>query len=503
MKARTLGGWLVVVGLMVTGGPVVGGGGGTYYVATDGDDDTGDGSVGNPWATITGALDAVPDDSLVLVEPGLYFGRVRIRGTFPIGVTVRSAVPYGAQLRNDDRVITAYQDGAGCEGITLEGFDVAHDGPGASPLVVHIDGGGNGSVHHITLRDNVLHDSYDNDILKINNSTHDILVEGNLFYNQTGSDEHIDLNSVEDVVVQDNVFFNDFEGSGRVNDNSTSSFIVIKDSNQGSDLYLGSRNVTVRRNVFLNWQGNSGSNFLLLGEDGHPIYEAREILVENNLMLGNSVHVMRSAFGVKGGRDITFRNNTVVGDLPALAFAMRLVREGSNPINDEIAFYNNIWSDPTGSMGANGGGSNDFSDTSPGDTADWDLDHNLYWNGGTAIPDDAGELINYTDDVNRVVGNPELALLQGIVLPRWVPQPAPGQFADGSDTIRQVFLRLVGDFGRLGPGSLALDAGDVATSATEDILGAVRIGTPDLGAWEAGVLFVDGFESGDTTAWTP
>ena len=189
--------------------------GGTFYVATDGSDDTGDGSSGNPWETITFALDSVPDGSLILVKPGEYNGRVRIRGTFPSGVTVRSEIPYQAVLQNNDRVITAYEHPNGVEGITIESFEIRHDGPGAAPLVIHIDGAGDGKVSNITIRNNIIHDSYDNDLLKINNATHDILVEGNIFYNQTGSDEHIDVNSVEDVIIQDNVFFNDFEGSGR------------------------------------------------------------------------------------------------------------------------------------------------------------------------------------------------------------------------------------------------------------------------------------------------
>jgi hypothetical protein len=454
------------------------------YVATDGADDPArDGSIGAPYATITYALDRAQDGTVILVRPGDYHGRIRIRGTFATGVTVRSEIPYRARLRNDDRVITAYADGTrGCQGITIEGFDIAHDGPGAGALVVHLDAGGDGSVSDITLRNNILHDSYNNDILKINNGISDVVVERNIFYNQTGSDEHIDINSARNIVVQDNIFMNDFAGSGRTNANDTSSYIVVKDSNGDTDRFTGSRNILIRRNVFLNWEGSSGSNFVLLGEDGQDFYEAEYVTIENNLMLGNSANVMRAPFGIKGGRYVVFNNNTISGDLPALAFAMRFNREGANPINEQIEMYNNIWSDPTGTMGATGaGGADDFSDTPAGEVQAFTLNNNLYWNGGAPLPQDANETINISDDADAITADPGLGDLSGLVLPRWAS--GNGRFADGSATICQAFDALVQDYGT--PSALQIiDQAKAGPAPDGDILGNTRGANPDIGAVE-------------------
>jgi hypothetical protein len=451
-----------------------------YWVAPPpAGDDANPGTFASPWATLEHASAGVPDDACtVSFKDGVYIGTHSLYERFATPTTFKAQNRYRAVLEYAGTVVKLF----GPKNVTIEGFEIRHTGPGAGALVMQVQqASADAWAENVTIRDNVFHDSYNNDLLKINNGARFVTVEDNVFYNQAGSDEHIDINSVTDVLVQDNVFFNDFEGSGRANGNDTSSFIVMKDSNADDDGQIGDERITVRRNVFLNWEGSSGSNFALVGEDGMPYFEGRSILVENNLMIGNANNDMRAAFGVKGGKDITFRANTVVGDLPSLAFACRVNREGSNPVNENVAFRGNIWSDPTGTMGAEAaGGTNEFSDGTPAEVTGLVLDRNLYWNGGAAIP--PGDLVSpLVDDPDRVVADPQLPAQGAVVLPRWNGTA----FVSGSATIRQEFERLVGLYGAISAASPAADASDLASSPTDDILGRPRGSSPDLGAYEA------------------
>lgn len=459
-----------------------------HFVAVNGSDETGDGSKAKPWKTISHALDKVPDGTTILVKPGTYFGQVDLRGTFPMGVIVRSAVPYQARLRHDHIVVTCFYG----QGITLEGFDIAHSGPGAAPYVVQIqdlrsdDSDGKDAVSRIVFRNNILHDSYNDDIVKLNNGARQVTFTGNIFYNQGGPslDSHIDINSVTDVIIQDNIFFNNFAGSGRVNHNDTGSYIVIKDSNGDNDANLGSDNIVVQRNVILNWEGSSSNSFIAVGEDSVSYFQASDVRIENNLIIGNSSNPLRAALVVRGVRDLVFRQNSIIGDLPARAFAMRLDTQDHNPNNQHINFYNNIWSDPTGTMGARLGEENDFSDTPPWRTDSYTLLNNLYWNGGNPIPLDNRELVNYPDDMQLLISDPLLPNVGSLQLPRW--EPENGRFADGSTTIREAFIRLVMAYAVPDPCSSVIDTADPAYSTPGDILGNMRAldYAPDIGAYE-------------------
>jgi len=414
-----------------------------YYVSTEGTNYKGDGSRINPWKTVGYGVVTIPDGNTLIVGEGVYTSKIKISKTFNKGLLLKSEIPYQAKLTSNQQVISMVKEAAN---ITIEGFEITHISALAKPLVVHIDGWGRQSVKNITLRNNIIHDSYNNDLLKINNSAENIIVECNIFYNQGDSDEHIDINSVANVIVRDNVFFNDFPKSNREITHKSSSFIVIKDSNDDDDRFHGAENITITRNVFLNWQGSHGQSFILVGEDGKDYYEAHNINIYNNLMLGNSPLEIRAPFMVKGSKDINFFNNTISGDLPSNAFAVRITREQKNKKPTNINLYNNIWSDPTGTMGQGAHEDDlDFSDTLPYQLNKFTLSNNLYWNNGEPLPYSLLDKINPSVDNEQVISNPHLGDNTELISPVW--NKITQSFDDGSFEIRDVFLRLVNFYG--------------------------------------------------------
>ncbi len=439
--------------------------------------DTAPGTAAQPWATLDHAVETVPDSGCVVwFKDGVYTGNNRLNRRLNAMATFRAVNPYRAILQNSGPVVNI----SGGKYITLEGFRFRHSGPGASPLLVIVDMSDEGWAEWIVFRNNIFHDATNNDLLKLLDGVKNTTVEGNLFYNQGPNEDHMDVNSVTDVTIQDNIFFNDFAGSGRVDPRDTKAFITVKDSNGDVDGLLGSERVVIRRNIFLNWQGDS-EPFLQIGNGGKPYYEAKEIRIENNLMIGNSADDVNVLLAIAGVRDLTFVNNKVVGDLPARAYALRIDRKGDNPQNQNITLANNIWSDPTGTMGAGPSSAvNEFSDGDPAEVDNLVLDNNLYWNGGAPIP--PGDLISpLAADARRVVANPLLNTNHsGLILPRW----NGSAFLSGSATIREEFERLVESYGKIPAASPAFGKADPALAPATDILGRPRSARPEIGAYE-------------------
>jgi hypothetical protein len=428
------------------------------------------GTEGRPWSTLQHAADAVPDDSCtVWVGDGSYSGVNSIDRGFSTQTVFRALHPYMPVFTSGS---AALDIGGDASNMTFSGLQFTQSAPG-SGVLVYVSGGTSGPApHDITFVDNIIHDSYGDDLLKIRSLAHGIVVRGNVFYNQSDDEQHIDVNSVTDVTIEDNIFFNDFAVSGRKDTKLSKHFIVVKDSNQADDGLFGSHRIEIRRNIFLSWQGGEDS-MIALGNDGNPTFEAVDVRIDDNLMLGNGTDQLTAALTVYGAENVSFFNNTVAGDLPSTAYAFKVNTKRSNPKNRNIGFWNNIWSDPTGTMG-------DLSDGDPSNTVGFTLDHNLYWNGGAAIR--AGSFAGPPADPHHVLADPMLPTDQsGIVLPVWTGS----SFQSGTQTIRDEFIRLVTAYGLIPSSSPAVGAALASVAPPVDILGHPRDASPDIGAYEA------------------
>lgn len=454
-----------------------------YWVApAPAGNDANPGSFAQPWATFVHAATHIPDNyCTVWIKDGTYTEAVDIEERYTTPATFKAVHLYKAILQYSGTALEL----SGARNIIIEGLEIRQTGPGSGGLLIQVRRSlPNDWAEQITLRNNIIHDSYNNDLLKIFDGARFITVENNVFYNQGPDEEHMDVNSVTDVVIQDNIFFNDYAGSGRSDPGDTKAFITVKDSNVDADGLLGSERVDIRRNIFLNWQGDI-EPFLQIGNSGNLAHEVKVMRIENNLMIGNAQDMVNSLLALSGVKDITFANNTVVGDLPSDAYAFRVDQKGVNLQNQNLYFYNNIWSDPSGTMGADlSGDKNNFSGGEPVQVSNLILDNNLYWNGPNEIP--PGKVASpLLDDARRVVTDPLLNTNHAaIVLPRW----NGSAFLSGSLTIQQEFERLVELYGKLPANSPAIGKADPAFAPPDDILGRPRSASPEMGAYELDAL---------------
>jgi len=434
------------------------------------------GSRGRPWATLQHAVRAVRDASCtVWLGDGVYLGTNKIDRDFTTTVTFRAVHPYQASFVSPGMALDVEGESSH---MVFRDLQFQQSGPAATGVLVYVSGADSGVPRpsHIAFQDNIFHDSYGDDLLKIRSRAHSIVVQGNVFYNQADGEQHIDVNGATNVTIADNIFFNDFASSGRTDTRTTKHYIVVKDSAGAADGLVGSRNVRITSNVFLTWEGGVES-FVAVGNDGAPYLEAQGVLVENNLVVAKGTDRMYAIFTVSGAADVGFVNNTVVGSLPTDAYAFNVNIKGSNPRNRDIVFANNIWCDPTRTMTSFSGGARSH-------TIGLTLDDNLYWNGGSPIP--RGDLVSpLSSDPRMVVRDPGLNPdRRQIVFPIWTGW----DFQSGNRTIRQEFVRLVMRYGRIPDDSPAVGRALVGRAPSTDILGRQRDRHPDLGAFEAGAL---------------
>ncbi len=459
----------------------------TYYVALDGDDNSGDGSEGQPWATIQHATNTgigAEGGHTILVKDGVYSGSNYLNRGFASPVTIAAENDYRATLTNVDggmEVIRVYVEGS--THITISGFVMTNLHPSytcpngrETYFLVHLQ-----DVSDFTLENNILYGNNApgtcNEVLKINRGgegiyPRNILIRGNVFSEpaNAGGSDLIDSVRPGEVHVTDNIFF------GNPASTESQSFITIK--RQAPADNPSTYRFRVQRNVFLNYSGKTDQAFLQFGEDGYAEMQITNGLVENNLFIGNSAEQMAAPMQFKGASQLTVRANTVVGDLPSGSFGFRIGTEGDNPTMSDITMRNSIYCDPTGSM--TNRLVNVYGDVTLATLA---LENNLYWNDGGALP--TGGDINPADDPAAIDADPLLPEDQSsVTLPVWDDQTH--QFASGSTTIRDEFLRLVETYGAIADSSPAIGAADSSDMPGDDIRGLARDGSPDIGAYEHG-----------------
>ena len=480
---------------------------GTYYIAPNGSDAKGDGSADRPWATIHGATTASPDDgSTVIVRDGLYIGAQDFGRHFRKPCLIKSEHPYRARFRSTADSTRAFQCYEGSNAV-FEGLEFFGSGGTGSEYVMHI---ATKNTHDLTFVDCIIHDSFRNDLVKINDECHHITFRGCLLYNvPDGGDELFDINVVTDIVVEDCILLSDQEGSGRPNRNANQALIVIKNSS-GPGRKDFCRRIAVRRNVFCNWEGRSDQSYVLVGEDAKDFWEAQDVTIENNLFLFNNTNRSTGAITLKCHvRNVTIRANTVCGTVYGYtAYALRCSEERAKLGMESVSVCNNLFADPAGKMPRLVYGL-------PKYVKDFSLRNNLYWNGGKAFPHDDGSLAKIpSDDPLSIAADPLLEDPSKMTIPRWMPwggrdvapgkdaatsksssdgsgRPAPkdareGCFLSGKTTVRSEFERLVATHGTPPDSSPAIGKADGRTMPADDILGRKRGLRPTLGAVETG-----------------
>ena len=503
----------------------------TFYVATNGTDATNGGTTTNPWATVNYAIRNVPKDTLctIIVRDGIYNG-FTLQGSsyhFKYPCIIRSENPYKAKFKGNSRVFSIYD----ASNISFCGFEIYGEGIDTVPVagseyMIHIS---NSTTYNIRFENCIIHDCYNNDMVKINVHPKNITFSNCIFYNQCprGGDQFFDIIGASNIVIEKSMFFNHYESSERggtfpsnknipANEFLTRSrgFILVKNMNErnrGVD-------ISIQKNIFFNWTGAPDACFVILGEGvGNETsfvhYQAENIVVENNLFLYNPYNNTdtigkRGMLMAESVRNLKVRANTVLGTRPGGLYSTRgfMVYANRSAINKgELPatgweFTNNIFCDNQAWTGDNkpilsfvSSSNPPFEDdgTNTSVRGSYLLLNNLYWAGGIAgdwiIHQNAGagdrtKLI-VSEDYQRIEANPQLpANFSSMILPI---APQNTTFLSGNISIREEFERFVLQYAVPLSNGAGIENADINYIPTDDILDKPRSKTkPSVGCYE-------------------
>ena len=430
---------LWIVALMAIAG-AGSGGATTYYVAPPPTgDDSNPGTELQPWATLQKAADTVQAGDTVLVRAGQYAGGHFTTSGSPGLPIVLASYPGEEVEITDDNPVTP--DGINLEGaswMVIEGFGI--DGRTRAGIRAVL-------CEQVVVRDNRLDANgrwgvftgFCDDLLIENNETSNSIVEHGIYVSNSG----------DRPVIRGN----------RAWGNNANGIHMNGDVSQGGDGVIS------------------------------------EALVEANLIFGNGV-AGGSGINMDGVQDSLIRNNLIF-DTHASGISLYQI-DGGAPSTGNRVLNNTVIVAADGRWGLN------IRDGAVGNTV---INNTFYsfhgYRGAVAVTTDS--LSGLVSDHNAVEdrfttdgGNSVMTLAE------W--QTATGQDADSViATPEQLFVDPDNDDYHLAAGSPGVDAGMALAAVITDLEGTPRpIGaTHDIGAFEGvGIIFADGFESGDSGRWS-
>lgn len=169
---------------------------------------------GRPWKTLAFATRQIADDgSTIALLDGLYDESQSVGRQFSKPCTIRAENPYRVRLRSPagrNRLLTCY----GAANVVFRGLEMSGSGGRQGEYLVHV---GTAKTHHVLFEDCIIHDGYNNDLVKVNDFARHIVFRNCVFFNQPDheGDQHLDINTVTDVTIEGCILFNDYAGSGR------------------------------------------------------------------------------------------------------------------------------------------------------------------------------------------------------------------------------------------------------------------------------------------------
>ena len=412
----------------------------TFYIAPPPvGDDAHPGTLEEPWATLQHAADTIAAGDTVWVRAGSYQGAHFTTSGTAAQPIVLQAFP-GEEVSIDaDNPVTP--DGINLEGVsymTVQGFRV--DGRTRTGIRAVL-------CEHVTLRDNR---ADQNGVWGIfTGFCDDLLIEGNTTTGSVVEHGIYVSNSGDRPVIRDNLVFGNHANGIHMNG----------DVSQGGDGVISS--AVVENNIIFDngIGGGSGINC-----DG-----VTDSILRNNLIYdahASGISLFRIDGGAPSTNNKVYNNTVVVASDGRWALNIQNASTGNQVRNNALYSHHSFR-----------GALNISSDSLPGFSSDYNIVEDRFT----------------TDDSATILS-----------LAEWQAQTSQDGFSSVA-TPTELFLDPTNGDHRLRADSPALDAGEILAEVPDDLVGHPRPFGPthDVGCYEgSGVVFLDGFESGDLSAWS-